>query len=113
MFSSFTNSLVLSHCAKIHFVGSLMILNCPKGCILDGWMEHHLQNRISCVCNIRLFCFPELPLSLDADASCAAQSEQCEDHLCPADMHCVSVEATRGRYACQCPSGKLGDCAGV
>uniref|UniRef100_A0A4W6CNF7 FAT atypical cadherin 3a n=1 Tax=Lates calcarifer TaxID=8187 RepID=A0A4W6CNF7_LATCA len=46
------------------------------------------------------------------DASCAVLSEQCEDQPCPADMQCVSVEATRGRYACQCPPGKLGECAG-
>ncbi|XP_068601351.1 protocadherin Fat 3a [Brachionichthys hirsutus] len=46
------------------------------------------------------------------DASCAVLSEQCEDHSCPADMQCVSVEATRGRFACQCPPGKLGECAG-
>ncbi|XP_054868346.1 protocadherin Fat 3a isoform X5 [Amphiprion ocellaris] len=46
------------------------------------------------------------------DASCAVLSEQCEDQPCPADMQCVSVEATRERYACQCPPGKLGECAG-
>ncbi|KAJ4935549.1 hypothetical protein JOQ06_017081, partial [Pogonophryne albipinna] len=46
------------------------------------------------------------------DASCAVLSEQCEEQPCPADMQCVSVEATRGRYACQCPPGKLGECAG-
>uniref|UniRef100_A0A3B5AFA8 FAT atypical cadherin 3 n=1 Tax=Stegastes partitus TaxID=144197 RepID=A0A3B5AFA8_9TELE len=46
------------------------------------------------------------------NASCAVLSEQCEDQPCPADMQCVSVEATRERYACQCPPGKLGECAG-
>ncbi|XP_032363308.1 protocadherin Fat 3 isoform X4 [Etheostoma spectabile] len=46
------------------------------------------------------------------DASCAVLSEQCEDQPCPADMQCVAVEANRGRYACQCPPGKLGECAG-
>ncbi|XP_026152475.1 protocadherin Fat 3a isoform X3 [Mastacembelus armatus] len=46
------------------------------------------------------------------DASCAVLSQQCEDQPCPADMQCVSVEASRGRYACQCPPGKLGECAG-
>ncbi|XP_058490764.1 protocadherin Fat 3a isoform X2 [Solea solea] len=46
------------------------------------------------------------------DATCAVLNEQCEDQPCPADMQCVSVEATRGRYACQCPPGKLGECAG-
>nr|XP_020474749.1 protocadherin Fat 3 isoform X4 [Monopterus albus] len=46
------------------------------------------------------------------DASCAVLSQQCEDQPCPADMHCVLVEATSGRYACQCPPGKLGECAG-
>ncbi|XP_056297999.1 protocadherin Fat 3a isoform X3 [Pseudoliparis swirei] len=45
------------------------------------------------------------------DANCAVLSEQCEDQPCPADMQCISVEATRGRYACQCPTGKLGECA--
>uniref|UniRef100_A0A668ABE9 FAT atypical cadherin 3a n=1 Tax=Myripristis murdjan TaxID=586833 RepID=A0A668ABE9_9TELE len=43
---------------------------------------------------------------------CAVLSEQCEEQSCPADMQCVSTEATRGRYACQCPPGKLGECAG-
>ncbi|KAF6720859.1 Protocadherin Fat 3 [Oryzias melastigma] len=62
-----------------------------------SFVSPHFHRSLRCMCE---------------DASCAAQSEQCEDHLCPADMHCVSVEATRGRYACQCPSGKLGDCAG-
>ncbi|KAM6933567.1 protocadherin Fat 3-like [Xenentodon cancila] len=46
------------------------------------------------------------------DARCAVVSEQCEDQMCPADMQCVSAEATRGRYMCQCPPGKLGECAG-
>ncbi|XP_027900863.1 protocadherin Fat 3a isoform X3 [Xiphophorus couchianus] len=46
------------------------------------------------------------------DASCAVLLERCEEQLCPPDMQCVSVEATRGRYACQCPRGKLGECAG-
>ncbi|XP_041850205.1 LOW QUALITY PROTEIN: protocadherin Fat 3a [Melanotaenia boesemani] len=46
------------------------------------------------------------------DASCPVLLEQCEDQLCPADMQCISVGATRGRYACQCPPGKLGACAG-
>ncbi|KAG8002320.1 Protocadherin Fat 3 [Nibea albiflora] len=45
------------------------------------------------------------------DASCAVLSEQCEDQPCPPDMQCVSIEANRGRYACQCPPGKLGECA--
>nr|XP_015831508.2 protocadherin Fat 3a isoform X4 [Nothobranchius furzeri] len=48
-----------------------------------------------------------------SDASCAVLLErQCEEQLCPADMQCVSLEATRGRYVCQCPRGKLGECAG-
>nr|XP_057936456.1 protocadherin Fat 3a isoform X2 [Doryrhamphus excisus] len=46
------------------------------------------------------------------DANCAVLSEQCEEQPCPADMQCVSVDVTRGRYACQCPPGKLGECAG-
>uniref|UniRef100_A0AAV2J7I2 Uncharacterized protein n=1 Tax=Knipowitschia caucasica TaxID=637954 RepID=A0AAV2J7I2_KNICA len=46
------------------------------------------------------------------DASCAVLSEQCEEQNCPADMQCISIEATRGRYACQCPPGKLGECSG-
>uniref|UniRef100_A0A7N6FLR0 FAT atypical cadherin 3a n=1 Tax=Anabas testudineus TaxID=64144 RepID=A0A7N6FLR0_ANATE len=46
------------------------------------------------------------------NGDCAVLSEQCEDQPCPADMQCVSLEATRGRYACQCPPGKLGECAG-
>lgn len=47
------------------------------------------------------------------DTSCAVLSEQCEDQPCPADMQCVSIEAKRGHYACQCPPGKLGECAGL
>uniref|UniRef100_A0A671THD5 FAT atypical cadherin 3a n=1 Tax=Sparus aurata TaxID=8175 RepID=A0A671THD5_SPAAU len=43
---------------------------------------------------------------------CTVLSEQCEGNPCPADMQCVSIEATRGTYACQCPPGKLGECAG-
>uniref|UniRef100_A0A672HA03 FAT atypical cadherin 3a n=1 Tax=Salarias fasciatus TaxID=181472 RepID=A0A672HA03_SALFA len=39
-------------------------------------------------------------------------STGCEDQPCPPDMQCVAVEASRGRYACQCPPGKLGECAG-
>ncbi|XP_040049953.2 protocadherin Fat 3 isoform X3 [Gasterosteus aculeatus] len=46
------------------------------------------------------------------DANCAVLSEQCEGQPCPADMQCVSIQATRGHYACQCPTGKLGECAG-
>ncbi|XP_055370186.1 protocadherin Fat 3a isoform X5 [Betta splendens] len=46
------------------------------------------------------------------DASCVVLSQQCEDQPCPADMQCVPLEATRGQYACQCPPGKLGECAG-
>lgn len=47
------------------------------------------------------------------DDSCSVLSEQCEDQPCPPDMQCVSIEANRGRYACQCPQGKLGECAGT
>ncbi|KAK5608383.1 hypothetical protein CRENBAI_026607 [Crenichthys baileyi] len=46
------------------------------------------------------------------DASCAIPLEQCKEQLCPPDMQCVSVEASRGHYACRCPRGKLGECAG-
>ncbi|KAM8902416.1 protocadherin Fat 3-like isoform 12-T16 [Spinachia spinachia] len=46
------------------------------------------------------------------DANCAVLSEQCERQPCPADMQCVSIQATRGHYVCQCPTGKLGECAG-
>uniref|UniRef100_A0A8C6U441 FAT atypical cadherin 3a n=1 Tax=Neogobius melanostomus TaxID=47308 RepID=A0A8C6U441_9GOBI len=44
--------------------------------------------------------------------NCAVLSEQCEEQHCPADMQCISIEASRGRYACQCPPGKLGECSG-
>ncbi|KAM9801014.1 protocadherin Fat 3a [Neosynchiropus ocellatus] len=46
-----------------------------------------------------------------SDASCAILAEQCEEQPCPADMQCVRVKATE-HYACQCPPGKLGECAG-
>uniref|UniRef100_A0A668ALQ5 FAT atypical cadherin 3a n=1 Tax=Myripristis murdjan TaxID=586833 RepID=A0A668ALQ5_9TELE len=44
--------------------------------------------------------------------TCTGRQHLCEEQSCPADMQCVSTEATRGRYACQCPPGKLGECAG-
>lgn len=47
------------------------------------------------------------------DASCAILSEQCKDQPCPPDMQCFINEATRGGYGCRCPSGKLGECAGM
>ncbi|MEQ2186728.1 hypothetical protein GOODEAATRI_031640, partial [Goodea atripinnis] len=46
------------------------------------------------------------------DANCAIPLEQCKEQLCPPDMQCVSVEASRGHYACRCPRGKVGECAG-
>ncbi|KAG9265353.1 protocadherin Fat 3 [Astyanax mexicanus] len=45
-----------------------------------------------------------------SDGSCAAVSEVCEDMACPGDMQCVKTDS--GPYACQCPPGKLGECAG-
>ncbi|KAM3616889.1 uncharacterized protein V6R79_025517 [Siganus canaliculatus] len=62
-----------------------------------SFVSPHFHRTSRCTCN---------------DASCAVLSQQCEDQPCPADMQCFSIEATRGRYACQCPPGKLGDCAG-
>ncbi|XP_077578530.1 protocadherin Fat 3a isoform X2 [Stigmatopora nigra] len=47
-----------------------------------------------------------------SEVNCAVMSGLCEDQPCPADMQCVSVDLTRGRYACQCPPGKFGECAG-
>ncbi|XP_035389998.1 protocadherin Fat 3a isoform X2 [Electrophorus electricus] len=47
-----------------------------------------------------------------SDGSCSAVSESCEDMACPADMQCVKTDNNRGPYACQCPPGKLGECAG-
>ncbi|XP_066522855.1 protocadherin Fat 3a isoform X2 [Hoplias malabaricus] len=46
-----------------------------------------------------------------SDGSCTV-SEVCEDMVCPGDMKCVKSEGNRGAYACQCPPGKLGECAG-
>ncbi|KAB5550105.1 hypothetical protein PHYPO_G00049870 [Pangasianodon hypophthalmus] len=46
------------------------------------------------------------------DGRCSAVSEVCEDVVCPDDMQCVKTDNSRGPYACQCPPGKLGECAG-
>ncbi|XP_072557676.1 protocadherin Fat 3a isoform X2 [Paramormyrops kingsleyae] len=43
---------------------------------------------------------------------CSASSELCEDHPCPGDMQCVGTGGAQGPYLCQCPPGKLGECAG-
>ncbi|XP_067306295.1 protocadherin Fat 3a isoform X1 [Pseudorasbora parva] len=47
-----------------------------------------------------------------SDGSCSAASEVCADMRCPGDMQCVGTDSSRGAYACQCPPGKLGECAG-
>ncbi|KAJ8410896.1 hypothetical protein AAFF_G00188530 [Aldrovandia affinis] len=44
--------------------------------------------------------------------NCPSTSELCEDQPCPGDMQCVGTGGARGPYACQCPPGKLGECAG-
>uniref|UniRef100_A0A8C2GUC5 FAT atypical cadherin 3a n=1 Tax=Cyprinus carpio TaxID=7962 RepID=A0A8C2GUC5_CYPCA len=36
----------------------------------------------------------------------------CADMRCPGDMQCVGTDSSRGPYVCQCPQGKLGECAG-
>uniref|UniRef100_A0A8C7JFI7 FAT atypical cadherin 3a n=1 Tax=Oncorhynchus kisutch TaxID=8019 RepID=A0A8C7JFI7_ONCKI len=46
------------------------------------------------------------------DGSCSPASELCDEQPCPGDMQCVGTEGTRVPYACQCPPGKLGECAG-
>uniref|UniRef100_A0A8C1N6L0 FAT atypical cadherin 3a n=1 Tax=Cyprinus carpio TaxID=7962 RepID=A0A8C1N6L0_CYPCA len=43
---------------------------------------------------------------------CSAASEVCADMRCPGDMQCVGTDSSRGPYMCQCPQGKLGECAG-
>ncbi|KAJ8280395.1 hypothetical protein GJAV_G00054020 [Gymnothorax javanicus] len=45
-------------------------------------------------------------------ANCPSSSELCEEQPCPGDMQCVGTGGARGPYACQCPPGKLGECAG-
>uniref|UniRef100_A0A8C2GUR9 FAT atypical cadherin 3a n=1 Tax=Cyprinus carpio TaxID=7962 RepID=A0A8C2GUR9_CYPCA len=47
-----------------------------------------------------------------SDGSCSAASEVCADMRCPGDMQCVGTDSSRGPYVCQCPQGKLGECAG-
>uniref|UniRef100_A0A672QV40 Protocadherin Fat 3-like n=1 Tax=Sinocyclocheilus grahami TaxID=75366 RepID=A0A672QV40_SINGR len=47
-----------------------------------------------------------------SDGSCSAASEVCVDMRCPGDMQCVGTDISRGPYVCQCPPGKLGECAG-
>ncbi|KAI1893987.1 hypothetical protein AGOR_G00129330 [Albula goreensis] len=44
--------------------------------------------------------------------NCPSSSELCEDQPCPGDMQCVGTGGAKGPYACQCPPGKLGECAG-
>ncbi|XP_036391985.1 protocadherin Fat 3a [Megalops cyprinoides] len=44
--------------------------------------------------------------------NCPSSSELCEDQPCPGDMQCVGTGGAQGPYACQCPPGKLGECAG-
>ncbi|MBN3316900.1 FAT3 protein, partial [Atractosteus spatula] len=44
--------------------------------------------------------------------SCPGSSELCDDQPCPGDMQCVGGAVSRGPYICQCPPGKLGECAG-
>ncbi|TSK67188.1 Protocadherin Fat 1 [Bagarius yarrelli] len=46
------------------------------------------------------------------DGRCSGVAEVCEDVVCPDDMQCVKTDNSRGPYACQCPPGKLGECAG-
>uniref|UniRef100_A0A8C1WP23 FAT atypical cadherin 3a n=1 Tax=Cyprinus carpio TaxID=7962 RepID=A0A8C1WP23_CYPCA len=46
------------------------------------------------------------------NGSCSAASEVCADMRCPGDMQCVGTDSSRGPYVCQCPQGKLGECAG-
>ncbi|KTG47058.1 hypothetical protein cypCar_00009390 [Cyprinus carpio] len=48
-----------------------------------------------------------------SDGSCSAASEVCADMRCPGDMQCVGTDSSRGPYMCQCPQGKLGECAGI
>ncbi|XP_046891285.1 protocadherin Fat 3a isoform X1 [Hypomesus transpacificus] len=45
------------------------------------------------------------------DSSCPP-SGLCEGQTCPGDMQCVASGGTAGPYVCQCPAGKLGECAG-
>ncbi|TRY60847.1 hypothetical protein DNTS_021639 [Danionella cerebrum] len=47
-----------------------------------------------------------------SDGSCSTASEACVGMSCPGDMQCVGTDRNRGPYACQCPPGKLGECAG-
>uniref|UniRef100_A0A8C9T5I0 FAT atypical cadherin 3 n=1 Tax=Scleropages formosus TaxID=113540 RepID=A0A8C9T5I0_SCLFO len=46
------------------------------------------------------------------NGDCPSSPELCEDQPCPGDMQCVGTGATWGPYMCQCPPGKLGECAG-
>ncbi|KAM6946143.1 protocadherin Fat 3a [Aplochiton taeniatus] len=47
-----------------------------------------------------------------SDGSCPPASELCDEQPCPGDMQCVASGGAGGPYACQCPPGKLGECAG-
>ncbi|XP_057206378.1 protocadherin Fat 3a isoform X2 [Triplophysa rosa] len=47
-----------------------------------------------------------------SDGSCSVGSAVCAEIRCPGDMQCVGTDSSRGPYACQCPPGKLGECAG-
>uniref|UniRef100_A0A3B4DCD8 FAT atypical cadherin 3a n=1 Tax=Pygocentrus nattereri TaxID=42514 RepID=A0A3B4DCD8_PYGNA len=71
---------------------SLLTYSSPK----TSFVSPRFHRSTRCVCN----------------GSCSAVSEVCEDMACPGDMQCVKTDSNRGPYACQCPPGKLGECAG-
>ncbi|XP_037402670.1 protocadherin Fat 3a isoform X1 [Pygocentrus nattereri] len=72
---------------------SLLTYSSPK----TSFVSPRFHRSTRCVCS---------------DGSCSAVSEVCEDMACPGDMQCVKTDSNRGPYACQCPPGKLGECAG-
>lgn len=44
---------------------------------------------------------------------CPRANNPCLEKPCPWDMQCVSYEASRRPFLCQCPPAKLGECSGV
>lgn len=81
-------------------------------CLQINIRHIHIRHDKSSFMNIMMSVIFSRMLCGCTDANCAVLSEQCEGQPCPADMQCVSIQATRGHYACQCPTGKLGECAG-
>ncbi|XP_029421607.1 protocadherin Fat 3 isoform X4 [Nannospalax galili] len=83
--------------------------HCEQALSLDSHaLMTYSTARISFVCprfyrNVRCTCNGGL---------CPGSNDPCVEKPCPDDMQCVSYEASRRPFLCQCPPGKLGECSG-